>query len=142
MEEPKKKKASKKKKTGDEGGEEEVKFEEPGFSTDPMDMLKFGEEGLDRTEGESKKVLNFVHLHYQQRSARKCLTIVQGLPADLDFKKIARAFKKLFSCNGTVVEDKDKGTVIQLQGDKRRDVADFLLHEGIATEEEIKIHGH
>jgi len=34
------------------------------------------------------------------------------------------------------------GTVIQLQGDKRKDVAKFLLEEGIATKEEIKIHGY
>ena len=81
-------------------------------------------------------------LHYQQRTARKCLTIIQGLPDDLDYKKILRAYKKLFNCNGTIVEDEEMGTVIQLQGDKRKDVALFLLEEGIANREEIKIHGY
>ena len=85
---------------------------------------------------------SIVDLHYQQRTARKCLTIIQGLPDDLDYKKILRAYKKLFNCNGTIVEDEEMGTVIQLQGDKRKDVALFLLEEGIANREEIKIHGY
>ena len=81
-------------------------------------------------------------MHYQQRTARKCLTIIQGLADDLDYKKILRAFKKLFNCNGTIVEDEEMGTVIQLQGDNRKNVAKFLVEEGIATLEEIKIHGY
>ena len=80
-------------------------------------------------------------LHYQQRTTRKCLTIVQGLPDDLDDKKLLRAFKKMFHCNGTVVEDEEKGMIIQLQGDFRRELAQFFIEEGIATKEEIKIHG-
>ncbi len=80
-------------------------------------------------------------MYYQARTARKCLTLIQGLPDDLDFKKIVRAFKKFYNCNGTIVEDEEKGTIIQLQGDHRKDVARFFLEEGIATKEEIKIHG-
>jgi translation initiation factor 1 len=34
------------------------------------------------------------------------------------------------------------GTVIQLQGDNRKNVAKFLVEEGIASVEEIKIHGY
>ena len=91
----------------------------------------------------SRRLINFllIDLHYQQRTTRKCLTIVQGLPDDLDDKKLLRAFKKMFHCNGTVVEDEEKGLIIQLQGDFRRDLAQFFIEEGIATKEEIKIHG-
>jgi translation initiation factor 1 (eIF-1/SUI1) len=32
-----------------------------------------------------------------------------------------------FCCNGTVVEDDELGQVIQLQGDQRKNVAQFLL---------------
>ena len=80
-------------------------------------------------------------LHYQQRTTRKCITIIQGLQDDLDDKKLCRAFKKMFHCNGTVVEDEEKGMIIQLQGDFRKDVALFFVEEGIATKEGIKIHG-
>ena len=34
------------------------------------------------------------------------------------------------------------GTVIQLQGDNRKAVAEFLVEEGINAKEEIKIHGY
>ena len=48
----------------------------------------------------------------------------------------------MFHCNGTIVEDEEKGMIIQLQGDFRRDLANFFIQEGIAAnKEEIKIHG-
>lgn len=36
----------------------------------------------------------------QQRNGRKCLTTVQGLDNDLDLKRICKAMKKAFNCNG------------------------------------------
>lgn len=81
-------------------------------------------------------------MHFQQRTSRKCLTLIQGLPDDLDFKKILRQFKKAWCCNGTIVEHEQYGTIIQLQGDKRRDILKFLLTEGIAVREMIKVHGY
>eukprot|EP00689_Sawyeria_marylandensis_P002002 EC822854.1.p1 GENE.EC822854.1~~EC822854.1.p1 ORF type:complete len:56 (+),score=22.51 EC822854.1:196-363(+) len=54
------------------------------------------------------------------------LTTVQGLPKDVDLKKILKAFKKEFCCNGTIVEDKELGKIIQLTGDQRKSVSEFL----------------
>ena len=82
-----------------------------------------------------------VHIQFQQRTTRKCISIIQGLPEELDFKKIVRHFKKLWSCNGTVIDNETWGQVIQLQGDHRKAVAKFLIDEGIALKSEIKIHG-
>ena len=82
-----------------------------------------------------------VHIQFQQRTVRKCLTLIQGLPDDLDFKKLVRHFKKLWNCNGTVINDDEWGQVIQLQGDTRNSVAQFLIDEGLATKEQIKKHG-
>lgn len=47
----------------------------------------------------------------QQRNGRKTLTTVQGLSSDYDLKKIVRACKKEFACNGTVVEHPEYGEV-------------------------------
>ena len=47
----------------------------------------------------------------------------------------------MFHCNGTVVEDEEKGIIIQLQGDFRKELALFFMEEGIASKEELKIHG-
>ncbi len=97
-------------------GKKEVKFEKEESSelvfgaTSGNDMVNFG--GDDEEFGEAKREPNVIHLHYQQRTTRKCLTIVQGLPDDLDDKKLLRAFKKMFHCNGTVVEDEEKGLII------------------------------
>ena len=52
-----------------------------------------------------------------------------------------KAFKKEFSCNGTIVDDPEYGHVIQLQGDQRQNVLQFLTANGIAKKDVIKIHG-
>jgi translation initiation factor 1 len=82
-----------------------------------------------------------------ERNGRKTLTTVQGLPKKFDQKKILKVIKKKFgmlipgpstpasrrprlisraACNGTIVVDSEMGEVIQLQGDQRKDVQEFL----------------
>lgn len=51
---------------------------------------------------------------------------LQGIKASYDYKKILKALKKEYCCNGTVVEDDELGQVIQVQGDQRKNIADFL----------------
>jgi translation initiation factor 1 len=48
-----------------------------------------------------------------------------------DPKKLLKAFKKEFACNGTLVQDEELGSVIQLQGDQRTKIAVLLTEEGI-----------
>ena len=48
----------------------------------------------------------------------------------------------LRSCNGTVVEDEEMGTVLQFQGDQRDAMMAFLLEHEIAEKSMIKKHGH
>ncbi|KNC97060.1 translation initiation factor SUI1 [Spizellomyces punctatus DAOM BR117] len=95
----------------------------------------------DTGEESDLKVQGYIHIRVQQRNGRKTLTTVQGLPADLDQKRILKAFKKEFACNGTVVQDEDLGEVIQLQGDHRVKIQQFLASEGLASKDKIKIHG-
>lgn len=50
----------------------------------------------------------------------------------------------LTACNGTIVADSEMGEVIQLQGDQRKDVQDFLVDkkEGLELDPKtIKVHG-
>jgi translation initiation factor SUI1 len=42
---------------------------------------------------------------------------------------------------GTIVDDPELGKVIQLQGDQRKNVADFLVKEGICKKSTVKVHG-
>lgn len=99
----------------------------------------------DEEPGEnSKQSANYIHIRIQQRNGRKTLTTVQGLSKKFDLKKILKVIKKKFACNGTIVNDTDMGEVIQLQGDKRVDVKEFLVDkdEGLGLNADtIKVHG-
>ncbi|TGJ78274.1 hypothetical protein E0Z10_g10492 [Xylaria hypoxylon] len=123
----------------------------------------------DETPGESKQAQNYIHIRIQQfhtiiaphmhraldhhadipsppteRNGRKTLTTVQGLPKKFDRKKILKVIKKKFACNGTIVNDSEMGEVIQLQGDQRNDVQQFLVdkEEGLELDPKtIKVHG-
>ncbi|EMD38377.1 hypothetical protein CERSUDRAFT_113538 [Gelatoporia subvermispora B] len=83
---------------------------------------------------------NYIHIRIQQRNGRKTLTTLQGLPKEYDAKKLLKAFKKEFACNGTLVDDEEAGQVIQLQGDQRLKISTFLVEEGI-PKASIKVHG-
>lgn len=84
---------------------------------------------------------DYVHVRIQQRNGRKCLTTIQGLRKDYNYNKILKDFKKEFCCNGTVVQDLELGQVIQLQGDQRKNVSQFLINAGLVKKDKIKIHG-
>lgn len=83
----------------------------------------------------------YVHIRIQQRNGKKSLTTVQGLRKDFSYEKILKDLKKEFCCNGNVVQDKELGKVIQLQGDQRKKVAHFLVQAGLVKKDQIKIHG-
>ncbi|KAF7535958.1 hypothetical protein G7054_g4959 [Neopestalotiopsis clavispora] len=98
----------------------------------------------DEDTGETKQASNYIHIRIQQRNGRKTLTTVQGLPKKFDQKKILKVIKKKFACNGTIVNDTEMGEVIQLQGDQRKDVQEFLVDkkEGLELDPKtIKVHG-
>ena len=82
-----------------------------------------------------------VHLRCQQRNGKKCLTTVQGLSSDLELKKILKAFKKTFNCNGAIVTDQELGEVIQLTGDQRDGIRKYLVEKDITEAENITVHG-
>ena len=83
----------------------------------------------------------YVHIRIQQRNGKKSLTTVQGLKKEFSYEKILKDVKKEFCCNGNVVQDKELGKVIQLQGDQRKNVSTFLVQAGIVKKDQIKIHG-
>ncbi|OLN81105.1 Eukaryotic translation initiation factor eIF-1-like protein 2 [Colletotrichum chlorophyti] len=113
-----------------------------------IENLKTIDPFADADEGESssnqKKGQDYIHIRIQQRNGRKTLTTIQGLPKRFDQKKILKVIKKKFACNGTIVEDQDLGEVIQLQGDQRKNIHDFLIdkQEGLEMDAKlVKVHG-
>ncbi len=88
-----------------------------------------------------------VHIRVQQRNGRKMITTIAGLADDLDHKRILKALKKNFSCNGAMDFAKDdKGkeicVALQLTGDQRDNVKEFLTSEEICRENQIIVHGY
>jgi len=82
-----------------------------------------------------------IHIRIQQRNGRKSLTTIQGISQNYDLKKIIKVVKKEFHCNGTVVEHSEYGEVLQLQGDQRKKMKQFLTQTGLASSDQIKVHG-
>merc|ERR1712167_344479 len=87
-----------------------------------------------------------IHIRSQQRNGRKRWTTVQGIPERLlgkrvNFDKIMKALKKTLKTNGTLVSDDEHGTIIQLQGDFRAEVAEFILVQGFQDKDHIMVHG-
>ena len=90
-------------------------------------------------------VKNNYHIRLQQRNGKKCITTIDGLEEDLDLKRICKAMLNAFSCNGNVKmkEDEDTG-IIQLQGDQRENIKQWLLDQQIILKNEmdrIVVHG-
>ena len=92
-------------------------------------------------ESDAPGTKEYIHVRIQQRNGKKSLTTVQGLKKAYSYEKILKDLKKDFCCNGNVVQDKELGKIIQLQGDQRKKVSHFLVQTGIAKKEQIKIHG-
>ena len=82
-----------------------------------------------------------VHIRFQQRTGRKGITTVQGLNQGLNFEKLNKEFKKRWGCAGTVIQDPEAGYVIQLQGDQRQHLTEFLIEEKLAKEANIRVFG-
>lgn len=100
-----------------------------------------GDDDLNNFNNDVNLGGGLIHIRIQQRNGRKTLTTVQGIAEQFDKKKLVSAFKKEFACNGTVVEHPEYGEVIQLQGDQRNHVCQFLVKIGIAKDDQLKVHG-
>lgn len=61
-----------------------------------------------------------------QQQRRSHSYVIPDPSSGYDLKKLLKAFKKEFACNGTLVDDEELGQVIQLQGDQRQKVSSFL----------------
>ena len=83
-----------------------------------------------------------VHIKIQNRNANKKITIVQGLDTGLNLKLIIKFWKKEFNCGGTIIDDMKYGKIIQLSGDQRQNVMNFLIDEKICDKNMIKNHGY
>lgn len=98
---------------------------------------------LDEQDDSSQQQIlqdQHVHIRTQQRNGKKCITIIQNMPDEYDLKKLVKALRKTYACNGAVVEHNVYGEVVILQGDKRMSIHEFLTKVGLVKAENIKFH--
>merc|ERR1712087_252001 len=88
------------------------------------------------------KTESMVHIRYQQRSGRKGVTTVAGLPRTIEFKPLAKRMKKKWSTNATLMDCEEMGMVIQLQGDLRHEIGVFVVKEGLVEKAQVRVHGY
>lgn len=89
----------------------------------------------------SARTPDIIHIRCQQRNGRKTITTVQGLPQEYDLKRILKVLKKDFGCNGHINKDEELGEVLQLQGDQRQKVTEFLTTQLEIDKKTIQVHG-
>ena len=102
-----------------------------------MDLFDFG-------KPQDSILKNRYHIRIQQRNGKKAITTLQGLEDDLDIKRICKYMRKSFNCNGNVKKDKFDEDIIQLQGDQRENIKQWLLDQQIIEKQEVSrivVHG-
>jgi translation initiation factor 1 len=87
------------------------------------------------------QMLDNVHIRIQQRTGKKMITIIQGLDSKIPKKELIKKFKTMFACGGNINSDEEYGDVIQLTGDQRLKVRDYLVDNNVVEADNIEIHG-
>lgn len=111
------------------------------FDSNDIDSFSF-ENDLVKEFNRSKFKPNetIIHIRLTTRKKDKYITSIENLPDECDIKTFIKELKKKLSCNGCIKKDDNK-FVIQLAGDHRDFIEEFLVNEKIATDDCIKVHG-
>jgi translation initiation factor SUI1 len=97
------------------------------------------EKNVKTSNQESSSGFNgFIDLEIKSRNKRKATTFVKGLNQTvIDLEKLVTKWRKSYCCSVA----NDNGVII-LTGDKRDDVAQYLIKENIVKAEQIRMHGY
>ena len=82
-----------------------------------------------------------IHIRIKQRNTRKSTTHVENLPINLNLTSLLKKMKIIFGCNGSI-QEVDGNKFIQLFGDQRLTVKNYLISNSIVDENNIVIHGY
>ena len=88
--------------------------------------------------------LTNIDIRMTKRNLRKFITTIEGIPEYLfNLEKIKKALSKMTHSQGAVSESKTNPghKIIQIQGDNRDKIKEFLIYEGIGIGKTVTIHG-
>ncbi len=81
-----------------------------------------------------------VHIHKHQRTGKKFITSIEGLPANTNFIKLCKFLKKKVAANAYIQDSPEFGKVICVQGNCSSTIVDTLAEKNICLREDIVIH--
>jgi len=108
-----------------------------------MSILELHSSQAIKEELENEINSTEIHIRKIIRNGRKSWTIIEGLESVTDIAAMCKTLKKtVCKCGGSVdTDDEKKEKIIQLQGDHVEKVKEYLLKEGLVSEDKIKCHG-
>ncbi|MCE9584713.1 MAG: translation initiation factor [Planctomycetes bacterium] len=75
-----------------------------------------------------KARIEVIKMRREKRGGGREVVILEGFPRDVNVEYLARDLKKLLGCGGGV-----KGWTVEIQGDHRDRIADFLAGRGFKS---------
>lgn len=82
----------------------------------------------------------YIDIRNHARNGRKSTTTVEGLPKNVELKPLLSIWKKEFACNGSIQKSENGEDIIQLTGNKKEEVKNYLIKKDICNEKMIRIH--
>jgi translation initiation factor 1 len=83
-----------------------------------------------------------IEIMITKRNNRKFYTNIMGIDEKFNYDKILKEIKKKFNCNGAIKINKGNNKkFIQLNGDQKENIFNFIIQEDIAPINKIKIRG-
>lgn len=83
-----------------------------------------------------------IEIMVTKRNNKKFYTDVMGIDKKYNYEKILKEMKRKFSCNGSVkISKANNKNYIQLNGDQKENIFNFLIEENICSIDKIKIRG-
>ena len=82
-----------------------------------------------------------VHISIQQRTSKKYITNVTGIPSEYDLPKILKYIKKIYKCGGSIVKSINGENTLQITGDQRANIERFFIDYNVMDKSNIISHG-
>jgi len=112
-----------------------------GINNDSIKPL----DDIDNVENDN----NDIHIRIQKRNGKKSWTFIENVDClkkddDKFLNKLKKSLSKKFNCSVTLKTSNKLGKeikVMQLQGDHRREIKQFLIESKFCKEKNIHMHG-
>jgi len=96
---------------------------------------------IDLYDIDDKKDNFKVHISIQQRTSKKYITNVSGIPDMYDLPKVLKYIKKIYKCGGSIVKDRNGNLILQITGDQRSNIENFFVDYNVMDKDNIISHG-